>query len=457
MNTTNVVICGAGIAGVATAYHLAIQEGITNVVLVDKHAPLSQTTSKSGENYRNWWPNANMVGLMNRSIDIMDALAEQTGNVFQIKRRGYVYATTADDPQPLVDGLVARYSDLEVGPIRMVENAPTAYLDSLLLADAERIDLDGADVLQDADLIQQAFPHFASDVSAIVHVRRAGDISAQQLGMYLLEEARKRGVRLLQGEVTSITQDGQGVSGVVVATKSGNEQLSTRCVVNAAGPFMPALLKMLDIELPLHALFQQKIAMQDPAGAIPRHAPFTIFLDQQLLDWSTEEQAFWQSDPETHWMLGQFPSGLHIRPEGSGDSSWIKLGWAFNREVTTPLWDPPTNEAFPEIMLRGAARLAPGLRTYFEKIPNPLVHYGGYYLKTPENLPVVGPLAVNGAYTVGALAGYGTMAGCAVGELCAAWVADSPLPAYGEAFSPARYQDQTYVATLDTLNTEGEL
>ena len=457
MKTPDVVICGAGIAGVATAYYLAVNEGIPNVVLVDKHAPLSQTTAKSGENYRNWWPNAHMVGLMNRSIDIMDALANQTGDIFQMKRRGYIYATTAEDPQSLVDGLIARYSGLDVGPIRMADDAQAAYLKSLKLTDAERSTLDGADVLQDPALIQQAFPHFAPDVRAVIHVRRAGDISAQQLGMYMLDQARHHGVRLLQGEVTAIQQNVQGVCEVAVATKDGVEKLATRRVVNAAGPFVPSLLEMLGVELPLHAIFQQKIAMQDPAGAVPRNAPFTIFLDPQTLDWSAEERAFWQSDPEMRQMLEQFPGGLHIRPEGSGDSTWIKLGWAFNRAPTKPLWEPPTNDAFPEIMLRGAARLVPALRTYFEKIPNPLVHYGGYYLKTPENLPIIGPIDVDGAFVAGALAGYGTMAGCAVGELCAAWVANSPLPAYAEAFSPARYQDPAYAATLDTLNTEGEL
>jgi glycine/D-amino acid oxidase-like deaminating enzyme len=51
-----IVICGAGIAGVAAAYHLAIKHGVEDVTLIDKGHPLSLTSDKSTEAYRNWWP-----------------------------------------------------------------------------------------------------------------------------------------------------------------------------------------------------------------------------------------------------------------------------------------------------------------------------------------------------------------------------------------------------------------
>lgn len=78
------LLCGAGIAGIAAAYHLAVHAGIKKVVLVDERPPLSLTSDKSTECYRNWWPGPGpaMVSLMNRSIDIMERLAvygTQTG------------------------------------------------------------------------------------------------------------------------------------------------------------------------------------------------------------------------------------------------------------------------------------------------------------------------------------------------------------------------------------------
>ena len=52
----DVVICGAGIAGAAAAYFLAVEHGQKHVCLVDEGPPLSLTSDKSTECYRNWWP-----------------------------------------------------------------------------------------------------------------------------------------------------------------------------------------------------------------------------------------------------------------------------------------------------------------------------------------------------------------------------------------------------------------
>ena len=93
--TADVVICGAGIAGISAAYQLAVHHGVRDVVLVDERPPLPLTSDKSTEAYRNWWPGPDdaMVRLMNRSIDLLEALAADCGNRFLLNRRGYIYAT----------------------------------------------------------------------------------------------------------------------------------------------------------------------------------------------------------------------------------------------------------------------------------------------------------------------------------------------------------------------------
>src|SRR5512136_2108666 len=92
-STADVVICGAGISGIATAYHLAITYGVKNVVIVDERPPLSLTSDKSSEAYRNWWPDEMMVRLMNRSIDWLERWALESNNRFRLNRRGYIYFT----------------------------------------------------------------------------------------------------------------------------------------------------------------------------------------------------------------------------------------------------------------------------------------------------------------------------------------------------------------------------
>ena len=47
-------------------------------------------------------------------------------------------------------------------------------------------------------------------------------------------------------------------------------------------------------------------------------------------------------------------------------------------------------EHFPEIVLRGAARLNPRLKQYYQGFPRDFTHYGGYYTMTEENWPLIG-------------------------------------------------------------------
>src|SRR6266498_3599198 len=94
--TADVVICGAGITGIAAAHFLS-KAGIRNILLVDDRPPLSLTSDKSSECYRNWWPDAEMLALMNHSIDLMEALADESGNIFHMNRRGYLYVIADEE------------------------------------------------------------------------------------------------------------------------------------------------------------------------------------------------------------------------------------------------------------------------------------------------------------------------------------------------------------------------
>src|SRR4029077_11171537 len=90
-----IVVCGAGIAGVAAAYYLAVEYGHDDIVLVEAAHPLSLTSDKSTEAYRNWWPGPDraMTAFMNRSIDLIEGIGRATGNRINLNRRGYLFAT----------------------------------------------------------------------------------------------------------------------------------------------------------------------------------------------------------------------------------------------------------------------------------------------------------------------------------------------------------------------------
>jgi glycine/D-amino acid oxidase-like deaminating enzyme len=123
-------------------------------------------------------------------------------------------------------------------------------------------------------------------------------------------------------------------------------------------------------------------------------------------------------------------------------------------EPVVPL--PPIDPHYFEVVLRGLSRMAPGLAAYFERLPRPVVD-GGYYAKTQENRPLVGPLGVEGAYILGALSGFGIMAAPAAGELLAAHVTGGELPPYAPWFLLERYRDPDYQAVLAEWDESGQL
>src|SRR6266508_2112874 len=119
-STAEIVICGAGIAGVAAAYHLAVERGLAGVVLVEQGDPLSLTSDKSTECYRNWWPGPGdaMVRLMNRSIDLLEEIARESGNAFRMNRRGYLFATADPARVPHFHRAAEEAAALGSGPVR---------------------------------------------------------------------------------------------------------------------------------------------------------------------------------------------------------------------------------------------------------------------------------------------------------------------------------------------------
>lgn len=130
--------------------------------------------------------------------------------------------------------------------------------------------------------------------------------------------------------------------------------------------------------------------------------------------------------------------------------------WAYHTPPVEPVWPPQFDPYYFEIVLRGLATMLPGLQAYLDRAPRPAID-GGYYTKTRENRPLIGPLPVRGAYVIGALSGFGVMAACAAGELLAAHLTGGRLPHYAPAFSLERYQDREYQRVLETWKESGQL
>ena len=448
-NSTKIAIIGSGIIGISTAYYLCLKHNLSNVLLIDVGHPMSFTSSQSGENYRNWWPHPSMVNLMNRSIDLLEELVVQTGNSKNMSRRGYVLSTRENNISDLIDQLnfglgskgssLIRYHDK---PSRNNYRTNSNY---------ESLDNpDGVDVLQGQQLIQDNFPSFSKEIETVLHIRKGGHINSQQISEFMLSFCNNNGHKRIKGEVKSINLTDRYT--LRLQTESGMQSICVDKIVNAAGPYSNKIAEMLDFTLPIFNILQQKIAFPDHLKAIPRDMPFSIDLDKQLIDWSSDEKEIILTDPNLSFLAKQLPGAVHCRPEGGEHSEWLKLGWAYNTEKMNISRKPELHKYFPEIVLRGAARMNPALKKYYGKLPKNFIHYGGWYTMTNENWPLIGPMEKEGAFINSAFSGFGTMAACAAGELCAAWVTESELPEYASNFSLDRYKNPSLIKTLNKSN-----
>ena len=453
VDTTDIAVIGAGNIGIAVAYYLAVRHGAARVVLIDAGDPMALTSAQSGENYRNWWPHPTMTAFTDHAIDLLEEIAEASGDRVAMTRRGYALATRQVRPEELIADLHRGYGDA-ADRIRVHTPGAARTYQPAKLADW-RAAPDGVDVLMDPDLIRAHFPSLAPDVATIVHIRRAGDISGQQLGQLMIEAIRAAGGRIRRAKVVGI--GGTAPFTLELEDAGGAATLRADRIVNAAGPFFAHIGAMLGEALPVQCVYQQKIAFEDRDAALPRSLPFTIDLDAQDLAWTDEERAELASDPETAALLRTMPGGVHRRPEGGDGGRWIKLGWAYNTTPSDPEAEPPVDPNFPDIVLRAASRLSPALSTYLGRLPRGARHYGGFYPMTAENWPLIGPMRTPGAFMAGALSGFGTMAATATGAICAASVIGAAGPDYAAAFTLARYDDAALMAGLRASGSKGVL
>lgn len=443
----DVLVIGAGSIGVSVAYYLKKHQPELDVVLVDSGTPLSFTSAQSGENYRNWWPHPIMKQFMDRSIELMEEIVASTDNRIELSRKGYVLASRDPSPDAILDNLAETYTTSN--SLRF-HSGGSAYAESL--SGTSSATIDGVDVLQSSELIQSQYPYFDNELRSIIHIRRGGQLNTQQLGSYMLEVYKEHNGKRVTGEVVAI--ENAGSFKTQVRSAAGTTTIESASVVNAAGPFAQQIAGMIGEELPVTNVLQQKITFEDTRSAIDRNMPFAIDLDSQSIHWTDEEQEALADEPDLQWLLDTMPGSIHCRPEGS---SWIKLGWAYNTNAIAATWEPSLDDHYPEIVLRGASRLLPSLKAYYEGFPRSFSHYGGYYTLTEENWPLIGQTGTSGFFVATAMSGFGSMAACATGELLALSVAQKHLPDYATGLSLKRYDNSSLMNEIAALQSRGIL
>jgi len=414
-----IAICGAGIAGVSTAYFLAKEIKDVDIILIDKHQALNFTSSKSGENFRDYWPHQCMEALSSRSIELMKSLKNDLGDdAFDIVFSGYHFVSHLTNP---------------------------------IFADDDTIEFQKRNVVEyDTKGIQQKHPYLDTGISKSIFINNAGHVDSISMAGAMLSKAQEYGLQFKQTEIVNLELKNKRVN----IQCSDKTNIEVDQIVIATGPFMNDTASMLGLSFPIWNTLQRKFIIPDPKGIIPRDMPFTIYADGQTLPWSLDELDLFKSNEDMHWMTKSFPGAIHIKPE-SGDR--IKMGWAFSTDKVEPQWQVSNSEYFPQIVLTGASRFIPALREYADNIPTPIIEYAGHYIRTAENWPLIGPTELDNVFVVGALAGFGTMTACAAGELCAKHIDKKSLPDYARYFVPSRYNDPVVQQVISVSDLDGQL
>lgn len=388
-----------------------------------------------------------MVGLMNRSIDLLEEAANQSGNIFGLNRRGYLFVTESTELAAQWERQAHQISKFGAGPVRG-HPGPVPYRPHM----AEGFHgPEGADLLS-GDALKSNFSYLTSKAVAALHIRRAGWLSAQQLGAWMLDQAKEAGLTHEFGEVIAISTASNAITGVELESGA---RIHCDAVVNAAGPMAADVGAMVGLDLPLSHEVHLKVAFKDHLGIVPRDAPMIIWSDAQAIDWTAEEREtlIGLNRPE---LVGELPIYCHGRPEGGVESPYFVALWEYHGQVSEPVWPIPEDDLYPEVVMRGLTTMVPELGRYHDRLPHSTTD-GGYYTKTVENRPLIGPAGPDGYYLACGYSGFGIMVASGGADLVSSHIIEAETPPYAPDFLLSRYDDPTYLEAIRAGVESGQL
>jgi sarcosine oxidase subunit beta len=327
--SADAVVIGGGIVGVATAFWLS-RAGLDTVLLEMRDGLSTLTTPNSIECFRAQFTEPPMAELALPSIEVFEDFAEVIGIPdydISIRHQGYLFVTDDESQIDELKSAVEKHRKLGV-------------------TDSEFLDHD--------ELLVR-FPYLSDRVAAATFRQQDGWLSTHEATQGFAKGSTAR--FLLNTKATGIRQDAQGVS----AVETTHGAISTRTVINAAGPFAGVVGRLAGLDLPLEPVRRQKVFIS-PKPQIPLDAPLTIDL---------VEDAYWR--PET--------GGAYI--------AWVDP----DEPAGEPAEELPTDWEFTAIVLEKLFRLNPFWEEIADELKGEDVHpSAGQYVYTPDEQPLIGPV-----------------------------------------------------------------
>ncbi len=353
--TADVVVIGGGAVGVATAYWLS-KSGLDTVLVEAKDGLGELTTGASAECFRCQFTEPAIVPLALESVDFLEHFPERVGlpgHEIHLRQQGYLFIT---DKEEMLPGMQAA------------------------IQEQHRLGVVGSEFLDQNEVLKR-FPFLSPSVVGATFRNGDGWMSVHELVQGFAKASTAR--FFVRTKVLDVLTDNNGVSGV----KTDRGTISTRNVVDAAGPFAGVIGKMVGVDLPLEPVLRQKAFVV--SGQIPTGAPFTVNL----------------------------VNGSYWRPEAGG----ALVGWVNPDEpVSEPMENPVGDWDFPAMALDKVQELTPFWAEIIEGLKATDISVSaGQYVYTPDQQPLIGPVPTVPGFHLNCGYWMGIMVSPAVGRRCA--------------------------------------
>jgi glycine/D-amino acid oxidase-like deaminating enzyme len=381
--TADVVIIGGGIVGSSVAYHLA-ESGCGNVLIIEREEKQGLgSTSKSLGGVRAQFATPINIQMSIYSIDLFSRFEEVMGQTADYRAHGYLFCATTE-------------SHLEY--LRENQEKQKAF------------GLKNAEMVSREDVVKMVPQLIADDIIGGAYCPTDGFVDPYGVMTGFAKRAKELGARVwLDTAVTGVNIENGAVTGV----RTTRGDVSTRNVVNAAGPWAAGVAQMAGVELPVTPLRRQIVKTQR-CDFLPAKFPM-------MIDMST---------------------GFHFRREGEA----ILMAWPDNEE-TCGFKTTFTHDFLEKILTRAVDRVP-----QFADLPvNPKQCWAGMYEVSPDHHAIIGPApGVKGLFFANGFSGHGVMHSPASGRITADLILGrqsfvNPAPLGIERFAEGRLLEETAV------------
>jgi len=243
--TAEVVVVGAGIMGVSTAYHLA-RLGAGRVIVLERDTVCSGSTALASGGIRHQYANRLGIELTTHSIVTYERFRDEFGVDPQFRQHGYLILIATEDELATARRSVALQRSLGVD-VELLDAAATHAL---------------CPYLNTADLL------------GATYTPRDGYADPYLCATAIAARARELGVVIKQQhEVRGFLRHGDRVTGVTTAAGD----FEARAVVIATGAWSGVVGKLAHVEIPVRPHRRHKFMTAPfPAERIPAATPFII-------------------------------------------------------------------------------------------------------------------------------------------------------------------------------------